>query len=114
MNNAEHVAYLRGLAEGLGLTGDQSQGGKFYEELLNCLEVLSQDFEQLKKEHDTLAGYVDQMDQALAEVEEELDPFYDDLDFLSDSCCCDDEFDLDDFELDDEDIIDLEKEEENK
>lgn len=78
MNKAEQVAYLRGLAEGLGLTKETEAGSKFYLELLNCLEDLSTGYDLLEKEHKSLANYVDQMDEALAELEEECHPLFED------------------------------------
>ncbi len=84
MNKAEHVAYLRGLAEGLGLTKGTETESKFYLELLNCLEDLSTGYDLLEKEHKSLANYVDQMDEALAELEEEFHPLFEDDDDASD------------------------------
>lgn len=97
MNKAEHVAYLRGLAEGLGLTNGAENESKFYTELLNCLEDLSTGYDLLEKEHKSLANYVDQMDEALAELEEEFDPFFDEDDDSGDLWNSFDEEDEDEF-----------------
>lgn len=86
MGVSERVAYLRGLAEGMGLFSDKKEG-KFYEELLNCLEELSGEVEFIAEDQADLEDYVDEMDEALSEVEdiifdeEEEDDDFEDYEF---------------------------------
>lgn len=95
MTTAEKVAYLKGLAEGLGVD-PAGREGKLLSVVLDILEDLALDVEDI---HDELAEIEDGLDivsDDLEEVEELLfgdDEFDDEDDF-------DDEFDDEDEELD--------------
>lgn len=82
---SERVAYLKGLAEGLGLQ-EKDKTGKFYNELMSLLEEMALVVDYLQDEKDELEEYLDALDEDLSDVEDVVF----DLD--------DDEFDDDDFE----------------
>lgn len=90
MSLTARVAYLKGLAEGSGLTSDDKQG-KFYQELLDCLEEISVAVDFLDKDHDELEEYLETIDEDLNDLEDyiyENEDEYDDFDDF------DDDFDL--------------------
>lgn len=82
MGIAERVAYLRGLAEGLGLTADEKQG-PFTNELLSVVESLATEIDRIKKEQVDLDDYLNEVDDAIADLEDEVYGY----------CDCDEELD---------------------
>lgn len=90
MSVSKRVAYLRGLADGYGLTNEAAQG-KFYKELLDCLEELSEVVEYLEEENLDLNEYIEDIDDDLSVLEDHMYDFDDE-----------DDYEYDD---DDEDII---------
>lgn len=93
MSLSARVAYLRGLADGAGLTTDENQG-KFIQELLDCLEDMTFALEFLEEDHDDLEDYLENVDYDLSDLE---DYVYDEFD--------DDDFDHDFFFDDDDDFL---------
>ncbi len=94
MTTSEKVAYLRGLAEGLGIDS-QSREGKLLDSVMDILEDLALDVQDLGGAFDELGEAVDQISDDLSDVEELL---YDDEDDDDD----DDDDDWDEDEEEDE------------
>ena len=87
----EKVAYLKGLAEGLGVNAETEQG-KLMLAMIDTLEAFAEQIEDNEEELDELREYVDEIDSDVGDLEEAL---------FSDE---DDEFfDEDDEDEDDED-----------
>ena len=71
----QKVAYLQGLADGLGL--DDSKEGKVIAEMLDVLEDIVEQLAFLREEQDDLMEYVEGIDDDLSDLE---DDFYDEDD----------------------------------
>lgn len=91
----ERVAYLRGLAEGMGLS-EESKEGKILLNMIDILEDFADAIDELNQEVKDLDEYVETVDEDLAAVEDELygemeDDDYDDeeeedIDFIEIEC----------------------------
>ncbi|MBS7402688.1 MAG: hypothetical protein KIG37_04020 [Oscillospiraceae bacterium] len=83
MTTSEKVAYLKGLAEGLGI-GKDSREDKLFSAIIDILGDLASDVEDLE-------AYTEDLSEGLDAVSEDLelleDAFYDDCD-EHDDCCC--------------------------
>lgn len=95
MNTSEKVAYVKGLAEGLGYD-NTSKEGKILAAILDILEDVAHDIEDLEENAWNLGEAIDQVSDDLADIEEVVyDEDYDeeDEDDECDGCCgcCDDE-----------------------
>ena len=94
MNTSEKVAYVKGLAEGLGYD-KKSKEGKILAAILDILEDVAHDIEDLEENAWELGEAIDQVSDDLAELEDivydedEDDDDYDDDDD-EDECgyCC--------------------------
>ena len=92
MNTAEKVAYVKGLAEGLGYD-NTSKEGKILAAILDILEDVAHDIEDLEENAWDLGEAIDQVSDDLAEIEELVydEDFDDDEDEDEDyepcSCC---------------------------
>ena len=97
MTTSEKVAYLKGLAEGMGID-DSTREGKLYKVIIDVLEDLALDLADTKDSLVDLTDSVEEINEDLAELEEE---FYDS------PCagCCDDEDDEDEDDEDDEEPV---------
>lgn len=98
----EKVAYLRGLAEGLGI-GEESKEGKLLLHVIDTLDDFADAIEDVVEEQEYLGEYVSYIDEDLDDVEEDLygfdddyhpleeyyDENFEDMDF--EILCCDDE-----------------------
>ena len=84
----EKVAYLKGLAEGLGIDA-QSEQGKLMLAILDTLEAFARENDELRERVGELAQYVEDIDNDVSDLEEAL--------------FSEDDDDLDDFEDDDDD-----------
>ena len=84
MNLSENAAYLKGLAEGLGI-GNEAPSDKLIVKLLDLVAEMAEKIEDLQAQCDDLNDYADELDADLGDVEEYL--FADDED---------DEYDEDD------------------
>jgi ribosomal protein S27E len=84
----ERVAYLRGLAEGLGI-GEGSKEEKVLQKVIDILEKTAAEIDQLRTDFEELFEYTEAIDEDLTELEED---FYEEED---------DDFDDDDEEEDD-------------
>ena len=93
MNTSEKVAYVKGLAEGLGYD-DTSKEGKILAAILDILEDVAHDIEDLEENAWDLGEAIDQVSDDLAEIEDIVyDEDYDDEDdedYDEDECdgCC--------------------------
>lgn len=95
MNTSEKVAYVKGLAEGLGYN-DKSKEGKVLAAILDILEDVAHDIEDLEENAWDLGEAIDQVSDDLADIEEAVYGDYDDEDEDDEDCggccgCCEDE-----------------------
>ncbi len=89
MTISEKVAYLKGLAEGLGVGADESKEGKLLKEMLGVLEEIGLSIEDLESNTAELGEEIDALSDDLGDVE---DLVYDDDDEDEDEdfeCPCD-------------------------
>ena len=86
MTISEKVAYLKGLAEGLGLDTEKSKEGKLISVMIGILEEVGLSIEDLEENALALGEEIDVLSDDLADVEELV---YDEDD--DDDCCCGDE-----------------------
>ena len=77
MNLSENAAYLKGLAEGLGI-GNDAPTDKLIVKLLDLVAEMAETIENLQAQCDDLNDYADELDADLGDVEEYL--FADDED----------------------------------
>ena len=91
MNTSEKVAYVKGLAEGLGYD-NTSKEGKILAAILDILEDVAHDIEDLEENAWDLGEAIDQVRDDLADIEEVVyDEDYDEDDEDDDDecdCCC--------------------------
>ena len=73
----EKVAYLKGLAEGLGVNGETEQG-KLMLAMIDTLEALAKNSEEIDERVEELSEYVEEIDSDVSDLEEAL--FLDDED----------------------------------
>ena len=89
-NLSDRVSYLKGLAEGLKLDTDKSEG-KLIEKILEALSDIIAEIDSLREDHDDLSSYVEAVDNDLSDLEDVV---------LGDD---DEDEDFDDEDEDDED-----------
>ena len=77
MDLSQHAAYLKGLAEGKGLTED-AQKGDFVKALLACINDMAEEIESLEEYIHELTEYAEAIDEDLGDIEEVI--FDDDFD----------------------------------
>lgn len=94
MNTSEKVAYVKGLAEGLGYD-NTSKEGKILAAILDILEDVAHDIEDLEENAWDLGEAIDQVSDDLADIEEVVyDEDYDEDDEDDEDdddecdCCC--------------------------
>lgn len=93
MNLTERIAYIRGLADGLKLDESKDEV-KVIKAIIDLLEDMAYDMVEMEEIVDDVCNQVDEIDEDLADVEEEVfDYDYDDDDD-------DDDDDFDDFDDD--------------
>ena len=88
-NLTDRAAYLRGLADGMGLTKDTNEN-KLLLEMLNLLDEMAQKISELDEDVGELEAYVEDVDSDLADIEDVL---FGDEDDDCDCGCCDDDCD---------------------
>lgn len=71
MNLSENAAYLKGLAEGLGI-GNEAPTDKLIVKLLDLVAEMAEKIEDLQSQCDDLNDYADELDADLGDVEEYL------------------------------------------
>lgn len=84
---SEKVAYLRGLMEGMGLD-ENDNSTKLFEAVIDALDDIASQLSDMEETQDELECYIEEVDEALGDVEEFV---YDDCD--CDCDCCDDDDD---------------------
>ena len=65
----DHVSYIKGLAEGLNLDMEKSEG-KIIAKILDLLDDMAKEFDKIHKDHEDLNEYVESIDNDLADIEE--------------------------------------------
>ena len=89
-NLTDRAAYLRGLADGMGLTRDTNEN-KLLLEMLSLMDEMAQKINELDEDVGELEAYVEDLDSDLGDMEEVLFGDEDECD-----CCdCDDDCDCD-------------------
>ena len=101
MTTSEKVAYLKGLAEGLGVDKETKEG-RILDAILDILEDVAHDIEDLEENAWELGEAIDQVSDDLSDIEDIVYDLDEDEDDDEDEdeccgCCCEDE-DEDDFE----------------
>ena len=86
MTVSEKVAYLKGLAEGLGIA-DESKEGKMFSAIIDTLDEIADAIEGLEENALDIGDELDAISADLADVEEVVFDEYDEDD--DDDCCCD-------------------------
>ena len=79
-NLSDRVSYLKGLAEGLKLDTEKSEG-KLIEKILEVLTDITAEIDSIREDHDDLSSYVEAIDNDLSDLEDvvlEDDDFEDD------------------------------------
>jgi len=87
----QKVAYLKGLADGLGID-DSTKEGKLLLHIVETLEEFADVMEEIVEDQIDLEEYVNFIDEDLADVEDDIYSDEDDFDFD------DDDFDFDDYD----------------
>ena len=94
MDICEKIAYIKGLAEGLGIE-DTTKEGKVLNAIIDLLEDITEEICEIEDGCDELMEQIDAVDEDLASLEEiiyEADEDDCDCDCDCDDCCdCDDE-----------------------
>ncbi len=93
MTIAEKISYIKGLAEGLALD-DATKEGRV---LLAIIDLL-----------DDMVDEIDAIDEACAEIGEQLDAVDEDLSYLEDDFYADDEDDYEEDYYDDDEVYEVE------
>ncbi len=85
MSMMESVAYLRGLAEGLGIN-DETKEGKLLSAIVDVLEEMAEEIEEIEETADEQAELLDIIDEDLGSLEEDF--YEDDEDEDDEDCDC--------------------------
>ena len=100
-NLTDRAAYLRGLADGMGLTKDTNEH-KLLLEMLELMNEMADKITELDEDVGEMEAYIEDLDEDLADLEDAL---FDEEDEDDDDCCCDD----DDCDCDDDEYEELEE-----
>lgn len=92
MTTSEKVAYLKGLAEGLGIDKETKEG-RVLDGIMDILEDMAHDIEDLEENAWELGEAIDQVSDDLSDIEDIVYDMDDDDDDDEDedycgSCCC--------------------------
>ena len=71
MGITENAAYIKGLAEGLGMD-DSTKEGKVIQSLISLVGEMAEKINVLEKQNAELSAYIEEIDQDLGTLEEEL------------------------------------------
>ena len=93
MTLTERCAYIKGLAEGLGLEGDTKEG-KILNAIIDLLGDISEEIDCIEEDYAELCEQVDAVDEDLSAVEDFIYEDDDDCDCDCDCCDCEDDDDL--------------------
>ena len=97
-NLTDRAAYLRGLADGMGLTKDTNEH-KLLLEMLELMNEMADKINELDEDVGEMEAYVEDLDEDLADIEDALfGDEDDDCDCDDDDCDCDDEDEYEDLE----------------
>ncbi len=88
MNITEKVAYIKGLADGLGID-DATKEGKILAAIIDVLDDIATEIDDVEEVVADMADQIDAVDEDLASVEELIYEDEDDCDCCD--CDCDDE-----------------------
>lgn len=88
MTAFEKVAYLKGLADGLGVDGD-SKEGKLMLAMIDVLETIASDLDNMEATTADLADSIDDIGDDMAYLEDLCLGEYEDDDFIDDDYECD-------------------------
>ena len=108
MEIKEKVAYIKGLAEGLGLD-ENDKNGKVLAAIIDLLGDMAEEIDAIEENAEYLESYVEELDEDLGMVEEDLycgEDDDDDFDEIDDE----EDFEEDEDEDDDEDDEDNDEE----
>jgi len=103
-NLTDRVSYIKGLADGLKLDTEKSEG-KIIEKMLELLSDMAAEMESLRHDHEDLNEYVESIDSDLSDME---DLIYDDEDENQcEGCdgCADDDGDQDEDKDEDDNLV---------
>ena len=89
MNVSEKVAYLKGLADGLGLDKDE-KNGKLIAAIIDTLDSVAVELEDLNENHLAIGEELDAISEDLSDVEEFIFSLDEDDDDCDCDCDCDD------------------------
>ena len=101
MEIKEKVAYIKGLAEGLGLD-ENDKNGKVLAAIIDLLSDMAEEIDAIEENEEYLESYVEELDEDLGMVEEDL------------YCGEDDEDDFDEDEFEEEELDEEEDEDEDE
>ena len=87
MTTSEKVAYLKGLAEGLGIDKETKEG-RVLGAIMDILEDMAHDIEDLEENAWELGEAIDQVSDDLADIEDIVYDVDDDDDDEDDEDCC--------------------------
>ena len=104
----ERVAYLKGLADGLGIS-EESKEGKLLSHIVDVLEDFADAIVEINEEQNELSEYIESIDEDLAEVEDELfeedEDEDDEFEYVELECPnCGEEVEVDEYLLYDEEV----------
>ena len=68
-NQSDRVSYLKGLADGLKLDTEKSEG-KLIEKILEVLTDITAEIDSIREDHDDLSSYVEAIDNDLSDLED--------------------------------------------
>ena len=92
MDICEKIAYIKGLAEGLGIE-DNTKEGKVLNAIIDLLEDITEEICEIEDGCDELMEQIDAVDEDLASLEEIIYDDEDDCDCCDCDCCDDDDCD---------------------
>ena len=96
-NLTDRAAYLRGLADGMGLTKDTNEH-KLLLEMLELMNEMADKINELDEDVGEMEAYLEDMDEDLADIEDALFGDEDECDCDDDDCDCDDEDEYEELE----------------
>ena len=108
MTISEKVAYIKGLAEGLGLS-EETKEGKVLKAVIDVLADIASEIDDLNENQLDIGDELDALSEDLGDVEDIIFGYLDEDDeYYDDECCCDDDCCCDDEDEDDEDELEFE------
>lgn len=90
MTVSEKVAYLRGLAEGMSLDENENST-KLFNAMIDVLDEIASELSDIEEDCEDLNDYIEEVDEALGDLEEFVYGDGCDCDCDCDCDCCDDD-----------------------